>query len=293
MTLRQLEYLIAVAEQGSFTRAAKALFVSQPALSHQLRTLEDELGVELLERIPEGARPTPVGEAFLEHARLTVERAARATEAARQAASLDAGEVRLGTLYSLALGVIPAVLGAWRRSHPAVPADVSEYPNIDALVEAMADGAVDVGVGPVPDPGWDGPIRPLGAEELCVVLPDGDPLLETHPETVPLTALADRAWVLYVADSGLSRVVEAACDEAGFTPRGAARTHHTTTAVELAAAGLGPALVPRNVIATAFAANTRHAEPRVRRELCAFTREEASPPVNAFVDVLVAHATVV
>jgi DNA-binding transcriptional LysR family regulator len=291
MTLRQLEYLIAVAQEESFTRAAQRLFVSQPALSYQIRTLEHSLGATLFERGPGGAHLTPEGRQVLPHAIATVQRAARATEAARAAAALDVGEVRLGTLYSIAVGIIPAALRAWRTSHPAVDIEVSEFLNVEGLAESMAEGSVDVGMGPAPE-SWEGPIRRLGTEELVLVLPDGDPLLERHPPPrgVPVAALSTRAWVLYAADSELTRTVEAACAQAGFVPRAAVRTHHTRTAIELAAAGLGPALVPDNVIGAEFAANTRSAAPPLRRELVAFARDDTSPPVNAFIDMLAAHA---
>ncbi|HEY2637832.1 MAG TPA: LysR family transcriptional regulator, partial [Solirubrobacteraceae bacterium] len=271
MTLRQLEYLIAVAEERSFTRAARRLYVSQPALSHQIRTLEQSLGAAVFARLPDGVELTEVGRDVLPHARAAVERTARATEAAAAAAALEAGEIRLGTLYSIALGIIPAALRAWRTAHPAVRIDVAEYLNVDALVEAMTEGEVDVAVGPTPAR-WDGPRRPIGTEELVLVLPDGDPLLARVPpaEGIPMADLARRSWVLYAPESGLTRVVEAACAEAGFLPHAAVRTHHTSTAVELAAAGLGPALVPDNVIGPEFAGNVRSVNPAMRRELVAF-----------------------
>jgi DNA-binding transcriptional LysR family regulator len=291
VTLRQLEYLIAVAEEGSFTRAAGRLFVSQPALSHQVKSLERDLGAELFERVPEGVRLTATGTAFLPHARATVTEAAAAADAARAAAALDAGEVRLGTLYSIALGVIPSALHAWRARHPAVDVEIVEFLDVEELVASMGRGSVDVGVGPPPAE-WEGPVHELGDEEFVLVLPDGDPLLAEHPDTLPLTLLAERMWVLYAPESGLSRVVEAACAAAGFIPRAAVQTHHTVTAVELAAAGMGPALVPRNVIGAEFAANVRRAETPVRRRLVAFTRDDTSPPVGAFVATLAEHATV-
>ena len=68
MTLRQMEYLIAVVDEGSFTRAAERLFVSQPALSHQVKALEESVGGALLERLPHSVQLTPLGRAFLPHA---------------------------------------------------------------------------------------------------------------------------------------------------------------------------------------------------------------------------------
>lgn len=292
MTLRQLEYLIAVAEEGSFTRAAQRLFVSQPALSHQIRALEDSVGGELLERLPHTVQLTPMGRAFLPHATAAVNEAGDARRAAREVGELEAGQIRIGTLHSIALGVVPAAIRAWRLANPEVSFELHEYVNIDELTEQMRLGVADVAVGPPPR-GWDGPVRKLGREELGVVLAVDDPLLEGgRRRKVRLEQLADRPWVLYSPDNGLSPFVLEACAEAGFTPRAAVHTHHTATAAQLAAAGLGPALVPVNVVEPGFTGAMLRSDPPVRRELVAFSRERPGPLVSAFVDVLAEHAVI-
>ena len=134
MTLRQLEYLVAVIDEGSFGRAALALHVSQPTLSSQVRALEDELGGPLLERLPRGVRATPTGEAMLPAARASLAAAARARRAARMVLGLEAGELEIATVGAVALGLLPPVMRRWRARHPEVwdklePADV--------LVDAM------------------------------------------------------------------------------------------------------------------------------------------------------------
>jgi DNA-binding transcriptional LysR family regulator len=290
MTLRQFEYLIAVAEENSFTRAAERLLVSQPALSHQIKVLEDEVGGPLLDRLPRSVRPTALGDAFLPHAHSAVRSAAEATRTARAVGRLRGGELRVATLRSIALGIIPAAIRAWRREHPRVRVQIREFAHIDLLAAEMLHGGADVAVGPAPA-GWTGECRPLGPEEFFVVLPYDDPELRTGGETIHLRRLADRPWVLYSPEFGLAPIVAAACSRAGFAPRAAVRTHHTATAVELAAAGLGPALVPGNVIGPDFARCAIRPDPPVRRELVAFTRHYVSPPATAFIETLVEHAT--
>ncbi|WP_344243357.1 LysR family transcriptional regulator substrate-binding protein, partial [Actinocorallia libanotica] len=213
-----------------------------------------------------------------------------AIEAARAASRLEAGELRVAALHSMAMGIVPPAIGAWRRAHPAVHVELTEFAHIDLLVEAMARGEADIAVGTEPE-GWPGPLRPLGEEELLVVLPPDDPLLERHRRSgIPLESLADRPWVLYAPDFGLAPLVLRACARAGFTPRAAARVHHTATAVELASAGLGPALVPRDVVRARHAAYVlRPAEPIVRG-LVAFTRAEPSPAALAFTELLAGRA---
>src|SRR3954447_17485323 len=98
MTLKQLEYLIAVAEEGSFTRAAERLFVTQPALSHQIKALEETVGGALLERRPNAVQLTPMGRAFLPHASAAVRAADEAHRAAASVGMLEAGELRPASL---------------------------------------------------------------------------------------------------------------------------------------------------------------------------------------------------
>ncbi|TWD79965.1 DNA-binding transcriptional LysR family regulator [Kribbella amoyensis] len=289
-TLRQLEYLVTVVDQGSFTRAAELLHVTQPALSHQIRALERSAGSQLLERLPKNIRLTPSGRAMLPHARAALADAERARCAARQTAGLEAGELQIATLYSLSLGVLPAALRAWRREHPDVGIRLYEHRHTDELVEAMRTGQADLAVGPDPT-GWSGVKHLLGEEELVVVVAADDPLLtprrrRRRQHTVELTELAERAWVHYVPGHGLGDMLDLACAQAGFEPRIAVRTEQTAAAPALAAAGLGPALVPANILPPGFDGHVLHPEPRVCRTLAAYTRGTPDPLAAAFVDVL-------
>ena len=259
MSLRQLEYLLAVVEEGSFTLAARRLDVSQPALSHQVRALERSVGQPLLERAAPGVHLTPMGRAFVPHA----ESALRRAERARLSLRPEVTELRIATLYSIAIGILPAAIRAWRSRHPGGRVEVLEYANIEALAEQMRRGVADVAIGPRPAH-WDDDVRVLGEEDLVVVL------AEWPGERIALAELADRPWVLYAHDNSLTPVVERACAAAGFSPRAAVRTHHTATAVRLAAAGLGPALAPASMIAEAAGGAVAWPDPPVRRELCAF-----------------------
>lgn len=278
--------MVAVVEEGSFSEGARRVRVSQSALSQQVKALEGELGYALFIRGVGGARLTERGREFLPHARAALGAARAAVAAARDAAALEGGELRVAALHSMAMGLVPPALGVWRLAHPAVRVALTEYGHIDLLAAAMERGDADIGVGTEPA-GWAGPLRVLGEEELMLVLPEDDPLLERP--SVPLEALAERAWVLYAADFGLSPLLSRVFAKAGFVPRAAARVHHTATAVELAAAGLGPALVPADVIGARHAASAvRPAEPVVRR-LVAFTRDDPAPAASAFADLLAAH----
>jgi DNA-binding transcriptional LysR family regulator len=296
-SLRQLEYLVTVVDTGSFTRAAEQLHVTQPALSHQMRALEQTVGGPLLERLPRAVRLTPMGRAMLPHARATLADAERARCAARRAGGLMAGELLVATVYSVSLGVLPPALRVWRRERPEVDVRLFEYRHADELREAMTAGEADVAVGPVPE-GWDGPVRDLGTEEFVVVLPtdsadNADSTSEQGADgTVELATLADCAWVHYAPGHGLAELVDRACADAGFRPRPAVRTEQTAAAPILAAAGLGPALVPANVLPPRFEGRVLRPSTPIRRRLVAYTRPGPDPLTSGFVDVLAEHATV-
>jgi DNA-binding transcriptional LysR family regulator len=290
MTLRQFEYLIAVSEEHSFTRAAERLLVSQPALSHQIKVLEDGIGGALLDRLARSVELTALGGSFLPHAIAAVRSTDEATRSARAVGRLAGGELQVATLQSIALGIIPPAIRAWRHEHPRVRVQIREFGHIDLLAAEMLHGGADIAVGPAPA-GWTGTCRSLGPEEFVVVLPYDDIELQPGRRSIDLRTLADRPWVLYAPDFGLTPIVSEACSRAGFTPRAAARTHHTATAIELAAAGLGPALVPSNVIGPDFECCIVRPDPPIWRELSAFTRPYVSPPAAAFIETLADHAT--
>jgi DNA-binding transcriptional LysR family regulator len=284
MTLRQLEYLVAVIEEGSFGAAAQSLYVSQPTLSQQIRALEGEVGGALVERLPRGARATPAGEALLPAARAALAAANRARRSARMVLGLEAGELEIATVGTLALGLLPPVIKRWRARHPARTVRLHEHRDGPALAEAVADGGADLGIGPRPA-SWSGPLAPLGSEEFVVILPPGDPLREREG-AVALEALADREWVLFERGHALARFTDELCAAAGFTPRPAVRTAQIAAVPALASAGLGPALVPVNIVAGPLRRAMRSLDPPRSRELCAFTRAEWSPLARAFLDLL-------
>jgi DNA-binding transcriptional LysR family regulator len=283
MKLRQLSAFLATVEEGSFTRAARRLGMAQPSLSQLIRALEDELGGPLLERLPKGLRLTPAGNALLPEARSAVLAADRASSAARMALGLEAGELEVATLLSMAVGILPHVITHWVRRYPEIAIRMREYTHREQLEEEVRNGVGDIALGPVPA-GWSGPLEPLGCEELVVVLPLSDPL--AGESTIPLAALADRQWILFQPGHGLTEVVVTACRRAGFQPRVAVRTTQVEAATRLAAAGLGPAMVPDNVVSRDHGAAVVHLDPPVMRELAAYSRREWSPLAAAFLESL-------
>jgi DNA-binding transcriptional LysR family regulator len=283
VNLRQLEYFVVIAEEGSFTRASERLLVAQPSLSQQIGALEAELGGSLLERLPRGVRLTMAGQTFLPEARAAISHAERARRSVRSTLGLESGQLEIATITSTAAGILPSVLRRWAELHPGVEVSLSEYHHRRLLDDGVREGDGDMAVGS-PPASWEGPIEPLGWEEFVLVLPDGDPMLRRR--SVDLAELADRRWVHFARGHGLAELVDQQCAAAGFTPRVSVRTSQVVAAPLFAAAGLGPALVPDHIVPDSAEELVRPAKPRLVRQVVAFTRREWSPVTRAFLDSL-------
>jgi DNA-binding transcriptional LysR family regulator len=287
-TLRQLESFVAVVDEGSFTRAADRLFVSQPGLSQQIAALEKELGGSLFSRLPRAVSLTPTGRALLPHARAAVTAAERGNAAARAATGSEGGELRLACLYSVSLGLLPGVLRRWRAENPDVTVRLYEHRHGDALARAISEGQADVGVGPVP-PQWRGRQRSLGHEEMVVLLPPNlgaDDLMRPAAGEIALSRLEGVPWVQYAPDHALADVLLEACRQVGYRPRVAVRTEQTAVAPLLTAAGIGPSLVPAAIVPPQFAGAVARPVPRVERELVAYTGAEPDALTNRFLGLV-------
>ena len=218
MELRHLRYFVAVAEAGSFLRAASRLRVAQPALSKQIRDLEREVGVPLFERLPRGARLTAAGEHFLPDARNALESAARAVATARGADTRPGLKFGHGDLY-VYTPVVLRLLGAFRRAVPETPVRavrVSEAGQEAALREHRIDvAAMFVGAWPVPR---------LEALRLADCTVTGVLLPATHPlaarPEIQLHDLGDLMW-LHPSEHRrpqLYRMLRSALESRGLVP---------------------------------------------------------------------------
>ncbi|WP_097977610.1 LysR family transcriptional regulator [Streptomyces sp. gb14] len=283
-TLRQLEYFVAIIDEGSFTRAAASLNVTQPGLSHQFQALERELGTQLVERLGRGVRLTSAGRAMLPSARAALTQVRRATAAARRAAGLTSGELQIATLYSISYGVLPRVLAAWRARHPDMRVTLFEHEHKAALAEAMEQGQADVAIGPAPS-GWRGTVRHLGSEEFVILTTSGDPLASRSARPVRLSTLADRDWVHFTPASGLADILDNACAAAGFQPRIALRTQQAAFAANYAAAGMGLTLIPENNAPENFSGALLRPAPAIKRNLTAFTHGIPDAVTGTFLDL--------
>src|SRR5690606_10204082 len=144
MSLRQYEYALAVAEEGSVTAAAELLHVAQPSMSQQIRGLERELGVQLFARTPTGLVPTVVGRAFLREAEVAVNAARRARAAAQATAGDLAGELVVSAQLGFGTRQLPRALNALRSRFPRLEVTVFEEPSSAEMERLGRRGVLDL-----------------------------------------------------------------------------------------------------------------------------------------------------
>src|SRR3954451_20323641 len=284
MNLRQLECFVAVVDEGSFTRAARRVGITQPSLSQHIKALELELEGALLDRLPRGVSLTPAGRSLLPEARTAVRAVERGRQGARSALALELGELEIATVLSMAVGYLPRHIGVWHERHPNVSIRLHEFRHRTLLEDAVEQGVADFAVGPQPIRRWEGPLAKVSWEELVVVAAPADGLAGRRK--VRLEELREREWVLYHPDHGLAGILEEVCRRGGFTPRGSVRISQAVSAVRLAAAGVELALVPDNIVLPAVDCVVLRLEPRLIREIGVYARTDWSPTAAAFVDVL-------
>ncbi|WP_326837313.1 LysR family transcriptional regulator [Amycolatopsis rhabdoformis] len=198
MELQQMRYVVAVAEEHSFTRAAERCFVVQSALSHQIKALETELGVTLFARTSRRVEITAAGSAFLTAARASLEAADRAAADAAAAAGEIRGTLTLGIIPTVTAVDIPAALGHFHRTHPSVHISLRGGGS-DEFLAALAAGTMDVAVLGLPEPT---PVRGVAthllAHDRLVAVLSADHALADRPR-LDLATLAPETFVDFPA----------------------------------------------------------------------------------------------
>ena len=285
MDLRHLRYFLAVAEEGHFGRAAERLHIVQPALSMQIKALEEELGGPLFTRTSRRVELTEAGHLLRAEAQRTLEQAEHTRLTVQRAIRGETGRVRVGFSGNAVFsGKLMQDLRAFHKAYPDAELVVQEIaPQLHA--DAILTGQLDVGY--TPDYGWqlDPALRsePAGAWQMMLAMADDHPL--ASQECLTLAMLADQPLIFYASNDAEDRLVNILQQLLGSEPNVAHRTASTLSVLALAAAGLGLALVPvplTQVSIPGLVYKALDAPELSARLLLLSRREESSGAVLAF-----------
>ncbi len=244
MELRQLRYFVAVAEHRHFTRAAADLHVAQPALSQQIRRLEDELGLELLARTSRSVALTEAGELLLHRARRALAEVDGALADLDALKGLVSGRVVVGAIQSLGPFDLPGLLAGFHASHPGVDILLRED-TTQRLLAALSADELDLAVATIdPPPPDELASMALYEEELVLAVRPGHPLASR--QRIALTELPDDPFIFFREGSGLRATTERALAAAGIEPRVRFESSELSRVRALVSRGLGVAILPRS-----------------------------------------------
>ena len=242
MELRDLRAFVTVVDLAGMTRAAERLHVVQSAVSQAVRRLERELDLVLLERRPDGVRPTEAGEAMARHARVILNSVARAHDDMAAFHLLEKGRIQLGIVHTAVPLVLSPLMTKIAAAYPGLHLRVREG-RLDELADLLVTRTLDLAVTflPVDLPALD--VHPMGRIELSIVVAANDEL--AGRKSVSMRTLKRAKWVSFPPDHPGREWLEVACADAGFAPADVIEVDtlaHLKTFVETAA---GIALLPR------------------------------------------------
>ncbi|WP_164085214.1 LysR family transcriptional regulator [Stenotrophomonas maltophilia] len=288
MNLKQLEFAVALAEEGNFTRAAERCHVVQSALSHQIAYLEQELGTPLFERLPRQVRATAAGEALLVHARqvLVSLRHLRADVAA------VSGEVRgllaIGQISSLTDIDVVAMLAAFQQAHPQVEFQLRVDKSEDLIAQVQSRDLDVALVGLAPSAGLDGVHQMLQEEDLVAVLAPSHRL--ARRKRLPLTELQDEALVDFPRGTGARRQTDDAFVAAGLPHTVRFEVNLMELVERFVRHGLAVGIVPA-LIAEGFQGVVRiPLQPTPTRRVHLVWQRLPTPAARAFVEAVLSRA---
>jgi DNA-binding transcriptional LysR family regulator len=242
MELTQLRYFVTIAETSSFTEAAARLHVSQPALSYQIKQLENELGARLFERTSRRVSLSTDGRAFLPLAQAVLYKADEARHVMEERLGAESGDVTFGTIPSVGAQVVPHILSTFRANFPGVTVHLLEAGSQE-LERSVLDGQADFAIMSTPAVTERLEVTPLMVEELFLVLPLHHELAKRP--SVSIRQLADEEFVLLGGSYTLTKQILGFCHRAGFEPRVAYRTDTLESLRSFVRHGLGVSILPR------------------------------------------------
>ncbi|MCD0505558.1 LysR family transcriptional regulator [Bordetella petrii] len=241
ISLLQLRAFLAVSRYGSFTRAAEVLHRTQPAVTQQIRSLEESLGLKLFDRTTRQLRLTDIGVDLVPVLTAMLQQLDDIVDATQDLRHKRTGTVRLGCLPSVASLYLPSRIAEFRRHHPGVSFLLSDGLG-DQVVAMVNRGDIDFGITDVPRPTPDLAIHPLLRETICLLYLEGHPV--QHAETVDIDELSRHDLIMMAPGSTVRRIVDTAFAAQGRIAMASCQASYNTTAIGMVQAGLGIALLP-------------------------------------------------
>ncbi|MGD9700891.1 MAG: LysR substrate-binding domain-containing protein [Acidimicrobiia bacterium] len=290
MNLRDFDYLVAVADHRHFGRAAEACYVSQPTLSTQIKKLERELGVELVERSPRHIMLTEAGERVVERARIVQRETANIREIARRTRDPEAGSLRIGIFPTLAPYLLPHVVPRVRARFPNLELLLVEE-KTEEILHRLREGTLDVGVLALPVHDDQLHEEFLFEEDFVLAVPSDHPLASTGGPA-PVSVIEGESVLLLEDGHCLRDQALAVCRLSGASERSGFRATSLETLRQMVAAGVGVTLLPELSVRPpvpeyADIRLIRFAEPVPKRQVAMFWRKS-----SAFRDFLPAVAQI-
>jgi len=249
VTLNELKYLVAVAQERNFGRAAQKCFVSQPALSVAVQKLEEELGTKVFERGKNEVTITPVGERIVEQAQRVLEEAARVREIAQSGRNQLVGTLRLGVIYTVAPYLLPDLIPALHDRAPLMPLDIEENLT-ENLEQALKSGRIDAAIVALPfaPPGL---ITEFLYEEPFQVVVPSTHKWAKRKSVRPDELAGEHTILLNVGHCFRDQVLES-CPELNRADAHVPRTNSLETVRNMVASGLGISVLPRDALTPSY-----------------------------------------
>ncbi|HEV2413935.1 MAG TPA: LysR family transcriptional regulator [Candidatus Dormibacteraeota bacterium] len=291
--LVQVEGFLEVSRRGSVSRAAEALFITQPTLTARLQGLERELGTPLFLRTPHGMRLTDAGRAWIPFAERALRALVDGRDALEQVMKASAGHLMIASSPAVSTYVLPELLERFVAEHPRVEVSVrtghSEY-----VVELVLRDEVQVGLGrAIHHPDLE--LRPFHTEELVLVCAPDHPF--TKRQSVAMADVAGQRPIMFDRTSSYYEITQAAFLSAGVSLRGAMELDSIEATKKMVERGLGIALLPQTAVAREVAGKTlcvvkMKDAPPMQNTIVAFRRRDSGEPtgiVAAFLELLEAN----
>ncbi|GLZ07870.1 LysR family transcriptional regulator [Actinomadura sp. NBRC 104412] len=280
MDVRQLEYFLAVVDNGGFNRAAGALFMAQPSLSQAIRTLEKDLGTSLFHRTGRRVVLTEAGKALIGPARQAVRSLEVARESVNAAQGLRTGRITIASMPSPAIEPLSTMIQNFARRHPGVDVVLRDAPVPGAVIEMVRNGVTELGL--LSD--WERPTAPevdlhhVERQKLVVVAPADGPFAPGPP--LPRERLAGQRLIAGERGTGMRRLVEE-IRASGVDVPIAVETDHRVAILSLVLKGVGVAILAEAWVPLALRAGAvvRDLDPPATLDLALVSRKGWLSPV--------------